>query len=311
MPKRYFFAGTLLFFSLFVNCSGPKKNADLVIVNNKAYSALFPEENKVTQVVEKELKNKFSIVKINAVNFEGLETKFREYFSEKNDSTFFLPSFLSPLVTNWGSDLSQQNFGLITYGIGKEIVLSDLSVFHILIPRELVFERLMQQIRKCSKGRKKALVWLDNHSGISADFYPYWEKNRDITMEDQVTILFYKPNTENEELEELLSSAAGREIREIFLFAGINNRVVNTVDQKLWKNKKVTEILTRYGMANRNVHFYWSLDYEFALRAGLRSQEILPFIHREKGNKVVVNYAIEDENCIRITKSHKVSVIKR
>lgn len=306
---KHFVILPLLFLLLLTGCGakGKKVSSELLFISNEKYFKAFPDSLKRQKVVKKNLGGHLKIRKIEVKSFENIDKDLENFFKEKNDKEskyiIFVEPFLFPIIAN-NFALSNFNLQVVTYGMGSSPSSSSLGVFHISVSSEHIFNEVKSLIQNDFKKTKKmSVVLFDEYNGISKGFNHWWENNSE--EQNAAKLIPYRQNNISKELE-----AAAEEIpgRTVFLFAGVNNRAINTVNREKFKNEHAVEFFTRYGMNNECVSYYVDIKYDKLLNESLKSKELKEFI--SSGDKNVVNFEVKTD-VLKKMKSSKVKIVRR
>lgn len=305
--KRFFIL-LLLLLLLITNCNanGKKKSFELLFLSNKKYFKAFPDSLKRQKVVKKNLGRQLKIKEIEVKSFENVDKDLESFFKGKNEKevryVLFVEPFLFPMIAN-NSALASFNLQVVTYGIGGSPSSSSLGLFHIYVSNEHIFDEVKSLVQSDLKKTKKVPVILfDEYSGISKGFNLWWENS--VKEQDIAKLLPYRQNTISKEMVSLVEEIPGRTV---FLFAGVNNRAVNTVNREKFKNVHAVEFFTRYGMNNECVSHYVDIEYDKVLSEGLKSKELKEFV--SIGSKNIVNFEVKT-NVLKEMKSSKVKIMR-
>lgn len=305
---KQFFILPLLLLLLITGCSanGKKKSSELLFISNRKYFKAFPDSLKRQKVVKKNLRRRLKVREIEVKSFENVDNDLENFLKGKNEEdaryVLFVEPFLFPMIAN-SSALARFNLRVITYGIGGSPSSSSLGLFHICVSSEHIFNEVKSLVQNDFKKTKKApLVLFDEYGGISKGFNRWWENN--VKEQELAKLLPYRQNTVSKEIESSMEKIPGRTV---FLFAGVNNRVVNTVSREKFKNEHVVEFFTRYGMNNKCVSHYVDVKYDEMLNKSLKSKELEAFI--SGGDKSAVNFEVK-ANVLKKMKSSKVKIMR-
>lgn len=293
---------------LITGCGGKGKKvpSELLFISNEKYFKAFPDSRKRQKVVKKKLGSRLKVRKIEVKSFENIDKDVENFLKEKSSKeakhVLFVEPFLFPIIAN-SSALSGYNLWLITYGIGSEPSSSLLGVFHICVPSEHIFNEVKSLVQSDFKQtKKKSVVLFEEYSGISKGFNHWWENNA--KEQDMAKLIPYRQNNARD-LEAAIAEIPGRTL---FLFAGVNNRVINTLNQEKLKNERIVELFTRYGMNNKLVSQYVGVKYDKMLSDGLESKELKEFI--SSSGKTIVNFEVKSDVLAK-KKSSKVKIVRR
>jgi hypothetical protein len=290
---RHFFFLPLLFVLVITGCKDKGKTVptQLLVISNAKYFKAFPDGLERLKIVKKSLKGRFKISTLEMKNFENTEKELESFLkakeNEKKRFIVFVEPFLFPLIAN-SSSLSKFDLQVVSYGIGGNPSSSLSGLFHICISREYLFEQIKSLLEQDFKKNKKVPVILyDEQNGYSKGFSAWWNDN---VKEDAefAKLISYRQSSVSKDLTQALEEDDGRTF---FLFAGVNNRAINTVNRDKFKNKHVVEIFTRYGMNNKCVSHYIEAEYNKLLKQGLKSEELKNFILTT--DKKVVNLEMQ------------------
>ncbi len=305
---KHFFFLPLLFVLIVTGCKDKGKTipTQLLLISNVKYFKAFPDGLERMKIVKKSLKGRFKINTLEIKNFENTERELENFLktkeNEKTRFVVFVEPFLFPLITN-SSALSKFDLKVISYGIGGSPSSSLSGLFHVCISQEHLFKKIKFLLEEDFRKTKKVPVILyDEQNGYSKGFSAWWNDN--VKEAEFAKLLSYRQSSVSKDLIQALEDEKNRTF---FLFAGVNNRAINTVNREIFKNKHIVEIFTRYGMNNQCVSHYIEVEYNKLLKYGLKSKELKDFILTTDKN--VVNLEMQ-EIFLKKKKSKEVKIVR-
>lgn len=277
----------------FQSCK-PKKG-EVVFIENKTFSTLNSEYGDVSSIAQNILRKKHKITKIKVNNFENLSNDLTKIFQVKKNVILFVEPFIAPLVIHWGEDKSI-TCKIVTYGFKGDISNSDFPVFNISGDEKILFDSVKSFITNNTRKNKETVVFIESGNSVSSGL------DKTLNNIEGVKILSLY---QNNEISQFKSAIENKKIKNIVLFSGIGNRVINTIDEKMLYHKKILEVVTEYGRINKLIGTHLSIDYSKIVKEGLTSPEFESFCITEFNKKTIVNYKSKSSKSFKFSKNIK------
>lgn len=286
---RYFAVIALL---LLFSCSVSEKK-NFSYIHNDMYTAVKPDAARVSEYAASFFKKHgFHINKIKVDSYIKVTDELRKNFEVNPDIVLFLEPFLAPLAVNWSGAMVGPGSYAVTYGPYSSIVKSKIPIFNISWDVNLLYSKIHQILKTRIRENRKALVLIDKNNNMEA----YLKTLKNVQL-DNFIFSVLDTGSSAEQIQELIDS---HKIAYIVLFAGLHNRIVNTLDDRIRNGVNFIEVETSYIQKNERIMRKIDINYIELIKMGLNSAEFTQFGKDLGKPHGAVNYIISDPDIVTI-----------
>ncbi|HBD96255.1 MAG TPA: hypothetical protein DC057_18950, partial [Spirochaetia bacterium] len=171
----------------------------------------------------------------------------------------------APLLVNWSGKEIPDNVFVISYGMNNSILNSKIPLFNISCESDLINSKILESIRRNTNANAVSILLVEQ-SSVLKDFITI----NDVENKDNYHFITISSNSDSSIINVVMKE---KPVRNIVLYAGINNRVINAIENSGLKSMQITEVMTNYGKLNSIIDYRIYPDYSKLIKEGLQSKE--------------------------------------
>ncbi len=290
--NKFFF--TIVSFFLLLSCSKSIK-PEVFFVENANFFLVNPEYLQYRLVAEKEFRKMgYVISKIKVDKYDGLIEEIKKIFEVKKNVTLFVEPFIAPLLVNWSGKEIPENVFVISYGMNNSILNSKIPLFNISFEGDLINSKILESLQRNTNKNAMSMLLVEQSSTIK-DFITI----NDAENKDNYHFITISSNTDSSIINVVMKD---KPVKNIVLYAGINNRVVNAIEHSGLKSMQIIEVITNYGKLNSNIDLRIYPDYSNLIKEGLRSKEF-KIIRNSVEKEAFFNYKSKNKEIFKKIKN--------